>query len=121
MVLSLQSARFEPDIVAVQVAGSITLGTDTHLIEPFLEEQLEQGARKLILDFSGVDHMDSSGVELIYSCFVTARDAGGQLVFAGANPRVARLFNITRLDTLMAFYPTVEAACEGLGGRKAAG
>ncbi|HYW48065.1 MAG TPA: STAS domain-containing protein [Bryobacteraceae bacterium] len=121
MVLRIQSARFEPDIVSVQVAGSITLGADTHLIEPFVRDLLQQGARKLILDFSGVDHMDSSGVELIYSCFVTARDSGGQLVFAAANPRVARLFSITRLDTLMAFYPTVEAACEGLSGRATAG
>ena len=42
-----------------------------------------------------------------------SRTYGGQRL-AGASGAVRDSFRVTRLDTVFTFYPSVEAACEGL-------
>ncbi len=64
----------------------------------------------MIVDLSAVDQMDSSGVQMLYEWFANLRRAGGELRLVGANARVARLFHITRLDTVLKFYPSIAQA-----------
>jgi len=78
--------------------------------ELFIHDLLKQGERKLILDLTDVERMDSSGVQMIYSCYSAAQNAGGELRFVAANSRVTRLFEMTRLDLVLPFYQTVDAA-----------
>jgi anti-anti-sigma factor len=58
--------------------------------------------------------MDSSGVQMMYSCYSAAQNVGGQLRFVAANSRVTRLFEMTRLDLVLPFYPTVDLRDFGL-------
>ena len=110
MSLQFNTTRVNPDIVVVQLTGSILLWPEGQI--GIINQLLEQNERKLILDLSGIEHMDSSGAELMFECFNAAKKAGGQLHFAAPKSRVARLFQVTRLDTILPFYPTVAAACE---------
>jgi anti-sigma B factor antagonist len=113
--VKIQSSKVEPDITVVRLLGNITVGSDGHLLEPYLKELLAQGARKVIFDLSGVEHLDSSGVELIFTCSSTVKAAGGQLRLAGPSKRVLRLFTITRLDSVLSFSESVEAAAASFG------
>jgi anti-sigma B factor antagonist len=108
--LQFNTTRVEPGIVVVQLTGSILLWPEGQI--GVINELLENNERKLILDLSGIEHMDSSGAELMFECFNAAKKAGGALRFAAPKPRVARLFQVTRLDTILPFFPTVAAACE---------
>jgi len=110
MSVKIQSEKIGLDVVVVRLAGNITVGSEGHLLETYIKDLLEQGTRKLIFDLSGVEHVDSSGVELIFSCSSVIRAASGQLRLAGAGKRVLRLFTITRLDSVLSFSPTVEEA-----------
>ena len=118
MNLQFNTTRVEPGIVVVQLTGSILLWPHGQI--SVVTDLLQQNERKLILDLSGIEHMDSSGAELMFECFNTAKSAGGELRFAAAKPRVARLFQVTRLDTILPFFPTVEAACESFSSRQKA-
>lgn len=109
MSLQFSTTRVEPGIVVVQLTGSILLWPEGQI--DVISELLEKNERKLILDLSGIETMDSSGAELMFECFNAAKKAGGELRFAAAKPRVARLFQVTRLDTILPFYPTVASAC----------
>jgi len=111
--LRSHTSRIEPDIVVVQLSGNVTLLTENQIADPFVNELLDQNERKLVLDLSGVEHMDSSGVQLMVQCSTAVKKAGGELRLAAANARVARLFQITRLDSILPLYPTVSSACEG--------
>ena len=110
MSLQFNTTRVEPGIVVVELTGSILLWPEGQI--DVVSDLLENNERKLILDLSGIEHMDSSGAELMFECFNAAKKAGGELRFAAAKARVARLFQVTRLDTILPFYPTVAAACE---------
>jgi anti-sigma B factor antagonist len=109
----------EPDIIVVQLTGSILLWPEGQI--SVINGLLAQNERKLILDLSGIEHMDSSGAELMFECFNAAKKKGGQLRFAAAKSRVARLIQVTRLDTILPFYPTVAAACESFTDDPTAG
>ena len=113
-VFNVQSStsRIEPDITVVHISGSLSAWPESLPGLPHVEELLQQNERKLILDLSGVDHIDSSGLQVIFDAFSQVRKAGGALRLAGANDRVARPFKLTRLDTILPFYPTVAAASQ---------
>ncbi len=112
MSLQIQTTRVEPDVVVVQLSGSITSRSE-NIVEPLIKDLLDQNEKKLIFDLTGVEDIDSTGANIIIQCYLTARKAGGGLRLAGARAKVARLFKITRLDTVLPVYPTVAIACEG--------
>jgi len=112
--LQIQTTRVEPDIVVVHLSGSITSGPESQaVVEPLVRDLLNQSEKKLIFDLTGVEETDSTGLKIIIHCFLAARTAGAELRLASASANVARLFKITRLDTVLPWYPTVAAACEG--------
>ena len=115
MSLQFGTSKIEPGIIVVQLNGSISLWPEGQI--DVINNLLGQNERKFIVDLSGVEHMDSSGVELMFECFNAVKNAGGELRFAGARPRVARLFQITRLDTILPFFATVNEACESFALR----
>ena len=120
MGLQLHSTNIEPGITVVIASGVVTRATELQSGELFLAELLKTREKDVIVDLTGVEHMDSSGVQMMYACFAAVRDAGGGLCFVGANPRVSRLFEITRLDTLLPFYTTVAAAREAITQKRKA-
>ncbi len=75
--------------------------------------QPDRVEKKVILGLSAIETMDSSGMQIVFDSFSAVREAGGELRVAGANARVARLFRLTQIDTVVPFYPTVAAACQG--------
>ena len=112
MGLRIDTISIGPGIVVVLLSGSATRCPESSGDELFIQHLLKRGERKLIIDLTGVGHMDSSGAQMMYACYSAARVAGGEVRFVGANAKVARLFEITRLDLVLPFYPTVAAARE---------
>ena len=113
MSLQASTTRIEPDIVVVHLSGTLTAWQETGAALTSISDLLQQNERKLILDLSGIETMDSSGMQAIFDSFSAAREAGGELRVACANVRVARLFRLTQIDTVVPFYPTMAAACQG--------
>lgn len=110
MSLQFRTSKIEPGIAVVELTGSILLWPEGQI--DILNELLEQNERKFVVDLNGVDHMDSSGAELMFECLNAAKKAGAQLRFANPKPRVARLFQVTKLDSVLPVFATVELACE---------
>ena len=63
-----------------------------------------------IFDLTAVPYMDSSGIGMLVSHYVRCRGKGVRLIAAGANPRVAQLFRLTKVDTFIPMVDTVEEA-----------
>jgi anti-anti-sigma factor len=110
--LTFETTRIEPDIVIVRLLGCLVAGSEGHALGLLVTELVDQGEKKLIFDLCGVEKIDSVGAQFVIQCFFTMQQAQGALRLAGAAPNVNRLFNVTRLDTLLPFYRTVAAASE---------
>lgn len=120
MGLKVQTSRIEPDIVVVRLSGSMTLD-EADEVKSLISVLLQRGEKKLILELSGIKRIDSVGGMGLVRCFFASREAGACLRVAGASLSVSRVFQITQVDTLIEFYPSVDAACEHFPGIPKAG
>jgi len=117
MLLQIESRRIEPDITVLALAGKITLGRESQKIETLIQDLLRADEKKIVFDLSQVDHVDSTGIGILAYCFGTLNRSGGEMCVAGATGKVLHLLQITRLDTVLPLYPSVDAACAHLCGK----
>jgi anti-sigma B factor antagonist len=115
MSLNIQKREVEPGTVVVEISGRIALGRESRKIEPEVADAIESGARKIILDLSGVTHIDSTGIGIMAYCFGKATQGGAELRISGAKESVFSVFQITRLVHAVPFYPDVDSALKGNG------
>jgi anti-anti-sigma factor len=84
---------------------------DIAACEPFEQELARvrnDGARTLVVDLSGLEFIDSSGLRSLLKNDADLRDAGLQLVIVRGPPPVQRVFQITRTDDRLAFVDNVD-------------
>ena len=108
-MLDIATKQMEPDVTVLEFKGKITMGLEGQHVETLVDELLRQHKKRLVFDMSGVEYVDSTGMGVIVSCFSKTSRAGGMLRVAGLNDRVRQLFKITRVDTVLSFYPTALA------------
>lgn len=113
MSLQIQTTRVEPDIVVVHLIGRMTSRVDNPTVQPVVTDLLNHNERKLGLRSErrpGDRQHRRRHHHQMLSGGVKGR-WGSSL--RRCNPKVHRLFTITRLDTVLPIYPTVAGACEG--------
>lgn len=96
----LQSIR-DGDRVVVRLAGeldhccaqTVRRELDTLIADPSI--------RTLILDFTTLQFMDSSGIGVILGRYRQLRDRGGQVAVIHMNRHVARIFHMSGMDRVI--------------------
>ena len=78
-------------------------------------------AGRLLLDLTGVRFIDSSGVGLLVTAQRRAAETGSQLVLAGPQPAVTRVFELTRTNRVFRIFPSVDEGRAALAGVPAGG
>ena len=63
-----------------------------------------------IFDLTKVPQMDSSGLGVLVSHFITCRSKGVRVVIVGPSPNVKQLFKFTKVDTILPIAATVDEA-----------
>ena len=87
------------EVTVVDVEGQLIVGNRQELKQKVLE-QLENGGRKFVIDFSNTGYIDSSGLGVLVSLSKKIREQGGELRLADLNEDLHTLFELTKLDTL---------------------
>jgi anti-anti-sigma factor len=82
-------------------------------IAPVLKEH-----RKLVLDLSRVQFVDSRGCGAILSCLKTLTESGGDLRLCGINKFVRSVFELIRLHRICEIFETREEAIKAFEGAK---
>jgi anti-sigma B factor antagonist len=72
---------------------------------------LGENRKELVFDLSEVNYIDGAGLVILTFCSATMQAGGGALRVAGAQPLPQKLFEMTKLDKILSFFPTVEDAC----------
>jgi len=97
------------DWTVLSVTGELELATAPRLRQAVVG-LVGEGHVDIVLDLSGVDFVDSIGLGVIVSVLKRVRGRDGRLVVAGPVPRVRALFELTRLDEIVAVHDTVDQA-----------
>jgi anti-sigma B factor antagonist len=114
MALGVERQDLQEATSVITLRGKLMLGEECAQLETLVPQVLKSGRKNLVFDLSGVTHIDSTGIGRFIDTFSRLMQVGGQMRLAGASGAVRDSFRVTRLDTVFRFYPTVEAACEGL-------
>lgn len=87
--------------VAVRLTGELDHSEARRLREEMDALIDETGAKRLLLDLSGLDFMDSSGIGLIIGRYKRMKRRGGSVEVVGSNPRIDRIFDMAGLYQLV--------------------
>jgi anti-sigma B factor antagonist len=93
------------DVLVVGVIGQLVVGNRQEFKQTVLDE-VERGARRILVDFTETGYVDSSGLGALVSLNKRLREVGGELRLAALNEDMRTLFELTRLDTLFRLYAT---------------
>ncbi len=91
----------------VAVTGELDVFTAPQL-EAALQDQIGQGHADLVVDLSGVEFLDSTGLGVMVKALKWAREAGGGLRVVATQERITKVFTITGLDEVMQLSGSVE-------------
>jgi len=112
-MLNIQTKDLPPDIVVLEIAGRITLGTESKQLEWAVESLVGEGRKKVIFDLTGVTHIDSTGIGIIVMSSGKLKNAEGELRVAGARAHVEEVLRMTNVGQIVVLYPTTAAAAAG--------
>ncbi|KIF74742.1 metal ABC transporter substrate-binding protein [Streptomyces sp. 150FB] len=101
--------RTEGRSEVVTAAGELDHHTADLLRAP-LDDALEQGRSRLVVDCSQLEFCDSTGLNVLLGARLKADAAGGGVHLAGMLPVVARVFEITGADAVFTLHDSLEDA-----------
>ena len=112
--LHIQEERVEPDIVLVQIVGTITFSSECQQIEWLIAHLIGRNEKKIILDLSLVTYVDSIAVGIIVHSSGKLKEVGGELRVAGAQAIVDKVLKTAMVDRFVALHTTVAAAIDAI-------
>jgi len=86
------------DVVVLDLSGRLWI-LDLPLRD-LMNGLLSEGRRQFVLNLTGVDYIDSSGLGQLVSIWSSVRNRNGHMTLLNPSKRVLRLFEITRLTTV---------------------
>jgi anti-sigma B factor antagonist len=110
-MLGIEVREAPAGITVLKFSGRITMGTESAEIQVLVRKLLGENRKKLVFDLTGVDYIDSTGLGILTLCSAMMQAGSGALRVAGAQPLPQKLFQLTKIDKILSFFPTVEDAC----------
>jgi anti-sigma B factor antagonist len=104
----------EGPVAILRIAGDVTTASETDLMDAFARAT-EAGARGVVLDFAGMDYMNSGGIGLLVTLLVRAQRAGIRLLAVGLSDHYRQILALTRLDEAIEIHPDEATAMAAVG------
>jgi anti-anti-sigma factor len=102
------TTRTHNDVTILYPEGKITLGDGDQELGEAVRTTLDQGSRKVLINFTKVSYLDSSGVGELVGCFTSIKNKGGELKICGMNSRIFSLITMTSLHSVFDVKDTEE-------------
>lgn len=97
------------DVGVVRITGDLTPASEQGLSDAFGKASAE-GQRPVVLDFTGMEYMNSGGIGLLVQLLVRANRTRHGLAAVGLSDHYRQIFQVTRLDEAIAIHDDVDAA-----------
>lgn len=101
--------RASPFANVIDIHGDITHFSENALTDAYTLA-IQDKVRTLIINFSDMAYMNSSGIGMLVKLLIRARREGKNIVGYGLSEHYCNIFEITRLDQVIPIYSTEEIA-----------
>jgi anti-sigma B factor antagonist len=103
------SVRQEPAGAVLDLRGEIN-GFAQEALDAAYTEAEAQDSQAILLNFEGVDYINSTGIALIVGLLARARASKRRLLAYGLSDHYIEIFEITRLSDFVSVYPDEQSA-----------
>ncbi len=103
------NVRKDQDLLIVSVDGRM----DTVSAPGFqqkMEELLNQGEKRIIMDFGSLEYVSSAGLRSILFAAKKAKAAGGAVACCALQTMVKKVFDVSGFTTMIPVFDSVEEA-----------
>jgi len=107
--------------ITIKVSGSITIGMGDFQLHENVRKVIESGYDIIVLDFAGVDYMDSSAVGELAASFSSVQKAGVHMALTSLQPKVKQLLSMMSFLEIFKVFESTEGALQVLRRRVTTG
>ena len=101
--------KHESDATILNLTGEVDLAHSPEL-RKILQEKVKAKCMALIIDFSAVDYIDSSGLATLVEYRRDSQKYGGQFSLASLSTRVRTIFELVRLNEIIPIHDSLADA-----------
>ena len=98
----------------IDISGEVNAFAETALMEAY-SEACTPTTHVVILNFSGLEYMNSSGIGLLVTFLIRANRQKQRLLAYGLSEHYQHIFELTRLNEAISIYQTEPEALEAAG------
>ena len=98
-------------ISLLDVSGRLT-SFEIGALRESVSRLVKQGRKNIVLNLSGLQYLDSSGIGELARIYVSVVKESGQMKVVGLSPKVEEILKITQLYQVFPEFPSEEAALQ---------
>jgi anti-sigma B factor antagonist len=108
-VLLIEVRMAAPGAAVLDITGDVTGFGDEVLMDAY-NRAVSLGAQAIILNFTNLQYMNSSGIGLLVTLLIRAQRNNQHLRAFGLNEHYENIFDLTRLNEAIGIYATEQQA-----------
>jgi anti-sigma B factor antagonist len=113
--------RFIGDVAIISVSGKLDMGVAYARCRDMIDDLIDGGCRKLVLDLGDVSHIDSTCIGLMVGTHTKLIAKGGGLRLLRTPPPIHRILSTARLTEVLVYCESEERAVESFARPPVAG
>ncbi len=98
-----------PETGVIAIAGDVTAACEQSLMAAH-EQATDAGAKLVVLDFAGMEYMNSGGIGMLVTLLVRCQRRQQHLAAVGLTDHYRQIFELTRLDEAITLHSDIAAA-----------
>jgi anti-sigma B factor antagonist len=96
-------------VTVLRFAGDITSASKAAVLGTY--QGIPESIKRILLDFSGVDYLNSSGIALIIQMMISASKNGQTIQTFGLKPHFQKVFTMVGITKYTTLHPDEQTAC----------
>ncbi len=101
--------KIDSGVSVIEVKGELNAFAENALMDAYTQASAG-GAKTILLDFSGLEYMSSSGIGLLVTLLIRCNRQKQRIIVCNLTEHYQRIFELTRLNEAITIFPTeVEA------------
>jgi anti-sigma B factor antagonist len=107
--VTMDVRKVSEKVSVIDVKGELTAFAEGVLMQAY-NQASDGGARSIVLNFEGLQYMNSSGIGLLVTLLIRVNREKQRLLTYGLSEHYQNIFQITRLDDAISIYDSEEEA-----------
>jgi len=100
---AMRVRRIDAARSVIEIHGDLTSGSEDALMEAYAQAS-EGDVQAVVIDFTGLEYMNSGGIGLLVTLLVRAQRLKQRLLACGLTEHYKQILELTRLDEAISIY-----------------